>query len=914
MRRFLLIVGIVLCQSQVWAQTLYVPSEEYSSIQSAIDDADNGETIIVSPGTYYENLNFLGKLITVRSVEPNDPDVVADTIIDGSYPVDPNIASVVTFVSGEDASSVLSGFTIENGTGQSDPCGASWYWKGTNGGGVFCRQSSPAITKNVFKNCNVGYGGGAIYCHDQASPMITDNIFIGNYADDYGGAIFARLKCSPTISNNIFQQNQCRFLGGAVYLADRCYSKVTNNRFEQNNCEMLFGGAIYYFVNCAPVVANNFFIGNTCSGRDGNGATGAAILMEGGTTGKIINNVFTGNYCENLNGVTIKIGNGTADLFANNIVYENDDVGIDCASEANPVILNNDVWGNVGGNYGGGIGDQTGINGNISANPQVSLELPKPFTSFELHPNSPCIDAGSSGSLPSWLTQDYDGTERVVNGVVDMGPQEYHFIAVPYDFDTIQEAINAAESGRQIVVLPGFYQENIDFLDKNIRLRSVNPLEPNCVDQTIIDGNNLDSCIKILCGQNQSTAVAGLRIQNGLGQFGGGIYVSDSVGPLLMHNYIINNQAIKPQGSTTGGYGGGIDCRYDSYAEVINNTIVGNFATHAGGGIHIGPRSSCLIRDNQIIENRTTGEGGGGIYSFDKTTAWIIDNLISANKAENANGAGIWQWRSLGGVIQGNIIVDNIATLTPGGGGGGGGRGGGIGILDGATAVNNNIVSGNRAYEGGGIWIQSGGTCEVVNNTLLGNTANYGGGIGVAYSVTSPIVNNIIACNSTWGGIYVKPHPAFPSEPNLIANDLWDNDGGNYVGDINDLTGVKGNISADPCFVEPGYWDPNGTPADANDDYWLHGDYHIIQHFSPCWDAGSDTEAPNDDIEGDPRPSFGSVDIGADEVSVYDYSGLLILTNSWLIEDPSSLVDVYKDDDDIINFRDFAVIALDWSD
>ncbi|GAI61123.1 unnamed protein product, partial [marine sediment metagenome] len=43
--------------------------------------------------TYYENINFLGKAITVRSTDPNDPNVVAATIIDGNQPDDPNKAS-----------------------------------------------------------------------------------------------------------------------------------------------------------------------------------------------------------------------------------------------------------------------------------------------------------------------------------------------------------------------------------------------------------------------------------------------------------------------------------------------------------------------------------------------------------------------------------------------------------------------------------------------------------------------------------------------------------------------------------------------------------------------------------------------------------------------------------------------------
>jgi parallel beta-helix repeat protein len=907
MKRLLIIAAFILCGTQVSAQTLYVPSGQYSSIQSAINGASNGDTIVVSAGTYLENINFLGKAVTLRSTDPNDPNVVAATIIDGSNPVDPNIGSVVTFNNGEDANSVLTGFTIQNGSGQTDPTVTWRIWKGNNGdgGGALCTGASPIITKNVFKNCTAEYGGGGIFCHNNASPVITHNTFLNNYAGWYGGAIFGRLHCSPTISNNTFKENQCQYLGGAVYLADHSYSKITNNWFERNNCEVMRGGAIYYFVSSSPVIACNFFISNTAE------ADGSAINM-GPSSGVIINNYFSGNATEEPNGAAIRASNGASDLIANNIVVENVDVGISIESAAAPIVKNNDVWGNTVSNYVGSLGDQTGINGNISADPKIAPQLPEPFTSlFEFDPDSPCINAGDNGSVPAWLTSDYDGTSRIFNGVVDMGPEEYHSLRVPQDFGTIQQAVNAAQSGDEIVVSPGFYRENVDFLTKNIRLRSLNFLDPNCVAQTIIDGNDANSCIKILSGQNSSTAVAGFRLQNGHGQFGGGIHVGNSVGPILMYNYVTNNTAFKPQGQTTGGYGGGIDCRNNSYAEVLNNTITGNFAEAAGGGVHVGPGSTCLIQNNRILENRTIGEAGGGIYCYDKTTAWIIGNEIIGNIAETANGGGIWVWESPGGIIEGNFIIGNISTPTNPGGSDS--RGGGIGMMKASTLIRNNLICGNIATQGGGIWIQYQGNSKVINNTIVGNIADLeGAGIEVAWGVYSPIINNIIANNGSGGGIYVISSRTMPSEPNLVANDLWNNQGGNYLGDTNDHTGTAGNISADPRFVDAGYWDTNGTPDDPNDDFWVQGDYRI-HYYSPCRDAGSadDNDVPNVDIEGFPRPYSAGFDIGAYEFhGSTDFTDLSLLVDFWLAEGPSIPADL--DGNGIVDFRDFAILASEW--
>jgi len=86
----------------------------HETIQEAINESNPGDTIVVCPGTYYENLVFADKDITVRSVDPSDPDIVAATIIDGD-----ETDSVVIFTGGD--TSTLSGFTIQGG--ESSPGG-----------------------------------------------------------------------------------------------------------------------------------------------------------------------------------------------------------------------------------------------------------------------------------------------------------------------------------------------------------------------------------------------------------------------------------------------------------------------------------------------------------------------------------------------------------------------------------------------------------------------------------------------------------------------------------------------------------------------------------------------------------------------------------------------------------------------
>src|ERR1700738_4343800 len=101
---FVIFVCILTICSATAATVIHVPADQ-PTIQAGINAAVNGDTVLVSPGTYVENINFLGKAITVASAK--GPKV---TIIDGNKK-----DSVVIFNHQETTASVLSGFTIQNG-------------------------------------------------------------------------------------------------------------------------------------------------------------------------------------------------------------------------------------------------------------------------------------------------------------------------------------------------------------------------------------------------------------------------------------------------------------------------------------------------------------------------------------------------------------------------------------------------------------------------------------------------------------------------------------------------------------------------------------------------------------------------------------------------------------------------------
>ncbi|MDX2432414.1 MAG: hypothetical protein QNK35_15860, partial [Bacteroides sp.] len=118
MKNFGLIFSMILVSMFTSAQIIKVP-EEHTTIQAAINAAVEGDTVLVDEGTYLENINFLGKPITVAShfILDGDTSHISKTVIDGSQPTHPDTASVVLMISGEDSTSVLNGFTITGGKG-----------------------------------------------------------------------------------------------------------------------------------------------------------------------------------------------------------------------------------------------------------------------------------------------------------------------------------------------------------------------------------------------------------------------------------------------------------------------------------------------------------------------------------------------------------------------------------------------------------------------------------------------------------------------------------------------------------------------------------------------------------------------------------------------------------------------------
>ena len=192
---------------------LQVPGQ-YGTIQEAIDASEHGDTIVVAPGRYVENLQLRGKNITLTSTDPTDPDIVSSTIVDG------NEADAVIRVHEGETDVTITGFTITNGVGATG-------WEGDRrGGGINIRVNASGnhtftVTGNVLRDNTAEYGGGIyvlLNSSGSSTLLLSDNTIEDNTADYDGGGIYSSSGGTRVIMTANTVSNNSAIDGGGVYI------------------------------------------------------------------------------------------------------------------------------------------------------------------------------------------------------------------------------------------------------------------------------------------------------------------------------------------------------------------------------------------------------------------------------------------------------------------------------------------------------------------------------------------------------------------------------------------------------------------------------------------------------------------------------------------------------------------------
>ena len=819
-----------------------------------------GDTVIVSEGTYLENIDFYGKAVTLESTDPENPAVVAATIIDGG-----GRGSVVVFAMGEEVDSALRGFTITNGmtsrgsgvycfhaspsltnnviranTGvESFSVGGGVYLKhssavltgntiadniaDTSGGGIYCTYSSPTLIDNILTDNEIvgpaydteGSGGG-IYCYE-SNPCIEGNVLSGNTATNAGGGICCDENSSPDMRGNIIRANESHS-GGGIRCINSSHPTLTNNIIVDNTAN--YGGGITFLYSTDPLTVSNCTVANNSAVIWGGG------ILSGGAAITITNSIIWGNDCDE--GAQFHIQN--------------------CFD---PTVIN---YSNIQGGWAG--------ESNIAADPLFT----SPSTGdYHLIYGSPCIDSGTTAGAPA---VDFEGEARPSGGGVDMGADEWilvdddedglddrwevhYFGGTSHDSsedpdgdghtnleeygegtnptrdiytyyvnavtgDDLRTAVEArnpltpwASIGRAlydadvcrgdtVIVAEGTYCEKQNFNGKAITVRSTDPDDPAVVEATIIDGCEAGTVVTFNSGEVYDSVLSGFTITNGEGGWGGGIHCFCSC-PTLSKNRIVDNNGIDS--------GGGMYCRYSS-PRVNECTIEANSAHSYGGGIHCKDYSSPTVIDTEIAGN-TVYSSGGGLYCEADSRPCIIDSVIDNNQASHAES-----------------------------------RGGGINLHYSSATLKNTIISYNSAYDGGGVYL-SHSSPVLSNTTVADNIAGYRGGGMHCYHFSSPQIENSVI----WGN-------EAPEDPGIHARS--DSYPGVTYSDVQGGWSGAGNINEDPLFF---------TGSD--------GDYYLSQvaagqaEDSDCVDAGDPSlELIEGTTRTDAFPDDGIVDMG------YHYPGL----------------------------------------
>ena len=386
-------------------QAIHVPADQ-PTIQAAINAANNGDTVIVAPGTYVENINFNGKAITVTS--SGGPSV---TTIDGGAN-----GSVVKFSTGETASSVLSGFTIRNGLQD-----------GFSGGGIYISSASPTITGNLITANHAAVGCG-IYV-DSGSPLIQNNTITGNDqtgagdgGQGGGGILVYGSSGSPTnpqIIGNTITNNSVAVGGDGGGISVGYYSSplIQGNLIQGNQACGSGGGVALESLNTL-ILVDNLIVNNTALAC---GSGGGLYVLPGDLT-QIINNTIAANSAYDNTSAVYVTDYGQRTTFTNNIfVAAAGQNAVTCSSlyRSSPALSYNDAFA-ASGSAWAGICDITSNPGNVSVDP---LFMSAANGDFHLQAASPAIDAGnnSAAGLPN---TDFDGNPRIAGAAVDLGVYE----------------------------------------------------------------------------------------------------------------------------------------------------------------------------------------------------------------------------------------------------------------------------------------------------------------------------------------------------------------------------------------------------------------------------------------------------------------------------------------------------------
>ncbi len=601
MKRAIVFAVILICTPLCLATTIHVPADQ-PTIQAGMDAAMTGDIVSVAPGSYSEQINFKGKGIVVTSSD--GPEVTF---------LNPSGTPVVSFVNSEPTGAEISGFTFRS-------TGGYQLVKITSG-------ALPLIRGNIFTNLSTG--DVLIFC-EGSYPRIVQNLF---YDNETGHACIGVSSGAADIINNTFDRN-----GRGFYSYG---NTVAKNNIVTNSAQYGIYGS-YSELSYNDVWNNN-------SNYEGGAVAGEGSISQDPLYVDYANGdynleffspcVDAGDPHESFNdpdGTRCDMG-----AFADTFQYPFA-AGINFGPQARSRVvftLTPEIYWTF---------LDTASTSQVAYELQIGTD--KDWTLAEMwNTGTVTSDSGHvtyGGSSPTDNTT-YFLRLRVFNGIAWGGWVESYFrthvrrtVHVPVDYTTIQAAIDGALDWDTILVAPGTYSGDVDFLGKSIVMRS----EAGAAF-TILQSSE----VHFTSGEDTTSIIDGFGITGRVH----GIYISQS-SPIVMNCDVSQ--------CSWDGDGGGIFVQ-ESRAKIRNNSIHDNKGTVTGGGIYI---YNCIsgfeISGNTIYNN--TAPHGSGIGAFSGGFAMICRNVIFHNQGDGEYAAGVYMGECERCDIINNTIVDNPRGIT----------------------------------------------------------------------------------------------------------------------------------------------------------------------------------------------------------------------------------------------------------
>lgn len=811
-----------------------IPADQLT-IQAGINTSVNGDTVLVQPGTYYEDINYSGKNITIGSLYyvSQDTSFVSITVIESPS------GSAVKFESGEDSTAVLAGFTIQN----------SW---APYGAGIRCDSSSPILNHLIIVNNTANYYGGGIYCSN-ANPKLENVIIENNQANDNGGGI-ACTNSSPTIKKSIIHNNQSLDLGGGIY----CYNSnpvlenVTIDANFSGQQSMDYGSGLYLCHNSSPAIINSIISNNTSK----YGIYNDLNNLPGNPT--ICYSDFFNNYPEHFYGIDNSIGlnvttnanQDSCDIYYNILLdplfYDDLSLSIDSpcidAGDPNYPLDPDGSFTDIGAKYY--------YDGIITLpTSQFSASVLSGYAPLTIYFAD--LSTQGTGDIINWYWEFGDGNYKFYNSFADSVLHTYtitgnytvslivsdnlyqsdieiktEYVEVTNSeniiyvsptgsnvngigtmqnpFATISHGMIMACIGDTVIALPGIYEENLNYDGNNITVGSMylTTQDTSYISQTIINGNQNGSVITFESGEDSTAVLCGITLTNGTGTFisnineifGGGIYCIDS-NPKLNNLIIMNNNITNEDYNS---FGGGI-CIKNSELTLTNIKLINN-ESRTGGGLYC-ENSNININSSLLRENKSRGGGGAFIINSNVTF-----NNLNVERNFSNDGGGLHINSSLTNLIGVNIINNHCIDF-----------GGGIFLGSGADAIfdNNNLCNIYLNYAGsyGNDIFSDNVNVNVIVDTFTVPTPSY-------YYIHPVDIINVTQQNSKIipvnQDVYVSPNGS-NSNSGLTQNDP--------VRSISFALALiqENELSTNTIFLSEGIY----SPSSNNDEFPLNCKNHI---------------------------------------------------------------------------------------